>query len=337
MKDHQDTRKDLIIALQRGIPLVRRPWDAMEVSLGVTADAIQAAGRDLFARGVARRFGAVFDSSSLGYASTLCAVDVPGNEIERAAARLQPLSGVTHCYERQGSPNLWFTMTAPAERLDRELLRIGELVKPFKVLNLPALRRFKVEVVLDAASGNDESVKAGAVRSHTGAPANYSEREKAIVRKIQGNISLSEEPLTAVAGELKWDAEAFLGRLCEWKQAGILRRIAFILRHREAGFVANGMCVWPVAPDDVVRAGVILAGFPEVTHCYERPSSPSIPFNLYAMIHAREQGTAEDTFRRMSERAKLAGGRMLISVREFKKSSPVFFMEDAYQCEVAQV
>jgi len=86
--------------------------------------------------------------------------------------------------------------------------------------------------------------------------------------------------------------------------------------------------VWPVAKADVVKAGRILAAAPEVTHCYERPSSPSVPFNLYAMIHAREQAVAEAIFRRLSEEASLSGGRMLISVREFKKSSPVFFLEE---------
>jgi len=293
-------------------------------------------GRDLFARGVARRFGAVFDSASLGYASTLCAVDVPGAELERVAALLHPLPGVTHCYERQGNPNLWFTMTAAADELEHELVRLGVVLQPFKVLNLPALRRFKVEVVLDAAAGDVVAVKGGTVRSKHGSPQKFSEREKSIVRKLQGNIELSEEPLTAIAGELNWDVGALLGKLAEWKQAGILRRIAFILRHRQAGFVANGMCVWPVAGDDVPRAGGILAGFPEVTHCYERPSSPSIPFNLYAMIHARERAAAEDTFKRMSDRAGLTGGRMLISVREFKKTSPVFFLEETKQRGSAQ-
>ena len=115
--------------------------------------------------------------------------------------------------------------------------------------------------------------------------------------------------------------------MVSWKQAGVLRRIGFILRHRAAGFIANGMCVWPVADVDVVRAGRILAAAAEVTHCYERPSSPSVPFNLYAMIHAREQATAVKIFRRLSRQAALSGGRMLISSREFKKSSPVFFLD----------
>ena len=96
------------------------------------------------------------------------------------------------------------------------------------------------------------------------------------------------------------------------------------------------MCVWPVDVADVERAGRILAADPEVTHCYERSSSPAVPFNLYAMIHARERSTAESTFQRLSTQAGLSGGRMLVSVREFKKSSPVFFVEKGDRPEAAK-
>ncbi|MEI6810321.1 MAG: hypothetical protein WCN95_16500 [bacterium] len=332
MKEQTESSKHqaLLIALQRGVPLVRRPWAAIAGSVGMSEADVLQAGQDLFKRGVARRFGAVFDSRSLGYASTLCAVDVPSSDIEHAAALLHPHSGITHCYEREGNPNLWFTLTAPASKLGSELTRIGNLLKPFPVLNLPAIRRFKVEVVLDAAAGDVKPARSETipVAASGDAPPAFTEREKALIRRIQNNLPLVEEPLTAVAQELQWDTDDLLQKLSAWALAGILRRIGFILRHRAAGFTSNGMCVWPVAEGDVPRAGRILSAAPEVTHCYERPSSPAIPFNLYAMIHARERATAENTFHRLSESAGLNGGHMLISVREFKKTSPVFFLEE---------
>ena len=332
-----DTNPALLIALQRGVPLVRRPWEAMGRTLGITETEVLREARGLFERGVARRFGAVFDSRHLGYASTLCAVDVPKQDLDRIAALLHPHPGVTHCYEREGRPNLWFTITAPADRLARELKEIGDKLAPCPLLNLPAIRRFKVEVVLDAIADDTESARGEALPDAADEDASpvFSDREKELIRKIQANLPLEEEPFTAVAQELKWNPDELLQKLASWKEAGILRRIAFILRHRVAGFAANGMCVWPVAEADVERAGRLLAGAPEVTHCYERPSSPSVPFNLYAMIHAREQAVAKETFQRLSKLASLSGGRMLISVREFKKTSPIFFMEEGHTPEKA--
>lgn len=332
MNNHSQsgTGQQLLIALQRGIPVARRPWAEIGLAAGMSEADVLQAGLDLFKRGVARRFGAVFDSRRIGYASTLCAVAVPAGNIEHAAALLKPNPGITHCYEREGSPNLWFTLTAPADKLDLELGRIGEILKPCPILNLPAIRRFKVEVVLDAAAGDVEPVNSETMpgtASVNSQPA-FSEREKQLIRRIQDNLPLVEEPLSAVAQELGWDTDTLLKTLQDWKQAGVLRRIGFILHHRAAGFVANGMCVWPVDRNDVPRAGKILAAAPEVTHCYERPSSPSVPFNLYAMIHARDRESAAAVFNRLSKDAGLSGGRMLVSVREFKKTSPVFFMED---------
>ncbi|MBI3985311.1 MAG: hypothetical protein HY343_00165 [Lentisphaerae bacterium] len=362
----------LLTALQRGVPLVRRPWAALAQTVDMTEAEVLQAARDLFERGVARRFGAVFDSRRLGYAGTLCATAVPGPDLERVAALLQPHPGVTHSYERDGSPNLWFTLTAPADRLADELRRLGETIQPYTLLNLPAVRRFKVEVILGAADppatlsvalragdadptrsaiaigqsrggGGPAAPRAGISTDRSVAterdghlitdaaegdiPPKFSEREKSLIRKIQGNLPLTEEPFSAAAQELQWDPGELLRRLAAWEQAGILRRIGFILRHRAAGFVANGMCMWRVDEADVMRAGQALAADPEVTHCYERPAAPSVPFNLYAMIHARAPAAAEAVFRRLSDRAALSGGRMLISLREFKKTSPVFFLE----------
>lgn len=321
--------KALLTALQRGIPIVRRPWDELGRTIGMPGSEAMAFAANLLRSGAARRFGGVFDSRRLGYGSTLCAVDAPGGKIEEVVSLLRPHPGVTHCYEREGSPNLWFTMTAPAEELARELARIADGIKPLELMNLPALKRFKVEVVLDAAEGDVAPVRGvhlpgGRVE---GALQTFSERDKALVRRVQGSLGVAEEPFAAVARELGRDQDEILRDLLSWRESGALRRIGFILRHRAAGFSANGMCVWPVPAAEVERAGAILAAAPEVTHCYERPSSSAVPYNLYAMIHARERTVAEATFARLSELAGLSGGRMLVSVREFKKSSPVFFME----------
>jgi SAM-dependent methyltransferase len=48
-----------------------------------------------------------------------------------------------------------------------------------------------------------------------------------------------------------------------------------------------------------------------------------------AMIHARERGVARGLFERISKDVGLDDGTMLVSVREFKKTSPVFFCEES--------
>jgi len=156
----RDAQDALLVALQSGLPFDRRPFARLGTDLGLSGEDVLARVRALFDSGVARRFGAVFDSRSLGYDSTLCAADVPGGLLETAAALLHPHPGITHCYERDGHPNLWFTLTVPAADLRPELNRLAAALAPAELMSLPALRRFKIEAVFGRtsaakASGSD--------------------------------------------------------------------------------------------------------------------------------------------------------------------------------------
>lgn len=100
-----------------------------------------------------------------------------------------------------------------------------------------------------------------------------------------------------------------------------MRRFGAILRHHQAGFTANGMSVWNIPDMQVERVGTLMAEFPEVSHCYQRPRLPDWRYNLFAMIHGR----SENECRQIAERIAAATGiddyDMLFSTREFKKSS----------------
>ena len=84
------------------------------------------------------------------------------------------------------------------------------------------------------------------------------------------------------------------------------------------------MCCWRIE-GDTTEAGRALAACDEVTHCYERPEAPGFPFNLFAMIHARSPEEATAAFARLEAACGLSYGTMLISTREYKKTSMTFF------------
>ena len=79
-----------------------------------------------------------------------------------------------------------------------------------------------------------------------------------------------------------------------------MRRFAAILRHRQAGFTANGMIVWKIPEDNVDEKGIKIASFPQVSHCYRRPVYPDWEFNLFSMIHARTIEAAEKIAKEIS-------------------------------------
>jgi len=323
----------LLLALQRGLPLEPRPFAALAAQLDLTEDEVLEQAAAFVRAGLVRRFGAVFDARGLGYDSTLCAVDVPEADVERVAALLQPHTGITHCYQRAGAPALWFTLTAPADALAGDIAAAARRVAPWALLNLPTRRTFKIGVVLDVRRQPEPAPTPAAGPSRPadsrGAPRIFSERERELVRRLQADIPLTAEPWTALAGELHFKTDALLTLLNAWQQAGILRRVGLVPYHRELGFAVNGMCVWRADPQGLEAAGRVLAAAPEVTHCYERVMNPGFPFNLFAMLHAATLPAAEAALAHLTAAAGLSGGRMLVSVREFKKTSPRFFTEES--------
>ena len=333
---HDTQDRELVTLLQRGLPIVARPFDQVGQALGLDGDAVVARANALLEAGTARRFGAVFDSTSLGYKSTLCAVDCPEADLDRVAALLAPDPGITHCYSRQGHPNLWFTLTALADRFEATLGQIAAALAPYTLLDLPATRRFKIQAVFDMREGDhgnrEPHTPAPRKRSPVGA-APLSASDQQVVRALQGNLPLSRDPFRDLAESLDMELESLLALLSQWQHDGILRRVGLIMRHTRLGFRANGMCVWPVEADRVEAAGQIMAAHREVSHCYERPYSDAFPFNLYAMVHASDSDALTRCFEQLTAEAGLAAGRIMVSVREFKKSSPVFFCEPAGQGE----
>ena len=159
---------DLIVALQQGLPLVQRPFAALGAASGMAGHDVLAQVAELFAQGTARRLGAVFDARLLGYKSTLCALLVPPDELDAVAARITPHAGVTHCYLRgwpdeldpnlpggpcgDALPNLWFTLAEHTRKFDAALERLCHAVAPHVILDLPARRRFKIDVIFDPAT-----------------------------------------------------------------------------------------------------------------------------------------------------------------------------------------
>lgn len=318
-------RNRLLAALQQGIPLCKRPFEALADEVGCDETNVLTFLDKYRAQGLVRRFGAVFDTRRLGYRSALCAATVPPSELDDVAARLTPLAGITHCYERRNTlfpsssafPNLWFTLSYPMDIFAAMADEVAARLKPYEVHVLPATRRYKVDVVFGASTrARDESV------ADDMPPVTASDR--AIIRALQGDTETRPDYFAALAKKLGMKEWGLLATLELWRRRGRLKRIGLLLAHRTAGWTANGMCCWRIE-GDTTAAGRALAACDEVTHCYERPEAPNFPFNLFAMIHTRSSEEASATFARLEETCQLSAGTMLLSTREYKKTSMTFF------------
>ena len=143
--DIQDLEKRLLNDFQRDLPLEPRPFLAMAERLGVTEDEVLSALGDLRDTGAISRVGAVIRPNSVG-ASTLAAMAVPPQDLERVAALVSAHAAVNHNYEREHRLNLWFVVTAPdADGVAAVLDDISERTG-LAVLDLPMLEGYHLDL-----------------------------------------------------------------------------------------------------------------------------------------------------------------------------------------------
>jgi len=142
-----------------------------------------------------------------------------------------------------------------------------------------------------------------------------------LLKAVQDGIELKERPYQSLGDTLGISEDEVLSRLRALIDEGIIRRFAATIGHRALGIVANAMIAWRVEPEDVDRAGKIMASFDEVTHCYERQSYPQWPYNLYTMVHSRDREECRNVARRISQATGISDYKILFSEREYKKTS----------------
>jgi DNA-binding Lrp family transcriptional regulator len=120
------------------------------------------------------------------------------------------------------------------------------------------------------------------------------EVDRRIVRAAQAGLPLTPRPYHAIAEQLGLTAEIVMARMKAMLENGMIRRVGVVPNHYALGYIANGMTVWDVADDRVDELGAMVGGLPFVSHCYRRPRRPpSWPYNLFAMVHAKNRDQAE--------------------------------------------
>lgn len=149
--------------------------------------------------------------------------------------------------------------------------------------------------------------------------------DKNIIRRVSEDIGKSLYPFREMASELGITESELISRIRSHQEKGYIRRFGAVLKHQNAGYKANGMSVWNVPSSKVTQVGNILAESPEISHCYERPVFPDWHYNVYGMIHGHSEEEVLRIAKKISEKIAIDDYKVLFSLREFKKSSMVYY------------
>jgi DNA-binding Lrp family transcriptional regulator len=331
--------KQLLAAVQVEVPLSVRPYAEIAEQLELPQSLVLDRLRELRSgpHGIIRQISAIFDSGSLGYRSTLVAAKVAEDHLATAAAVINQHPGVSHNYRRDYEYNLWYTLAvAPNSRLNLEETarvlhyRSGAIATRL----LPTLKLYKIGVKLDLGERKTAAAPKASTAVHEAQPtAPLTPREIDFIHVLQRDLPIIERPFDAAAAEVGATVEELLAAAERFRARRIMRRFSAVLRHRELGFDANSMGVWIVPPDKQDTFGATAATFPEVSHCYLRPSYPDWPYNIFTMIHTQDRQKATKVLGSIATATGIHEYSALYSTHEFKKVRVQYFTGDAQTWE----
>ena len=327
--------KELLNEIQWTFPLVTRPFDTIAKKFHSSPEVVKERLIHLKEIGVLRQLSAIFDTRKLGYTSSLVAMEIEHDKLEYVASQINRHPGVSHNYERDHQFNLWFTLAVPpGSDLKTELDKFNVLKGIKKVRMLPTLQLFKIGVKLDMIDEKKHKVAPTEEKKEIkNVKFEPTDEDKDFIRELQKDMDIIDEPFVKAANNLGITEAELFEKMKHYEEIGVMRRFAAILRHRQVGFTANGMIVWKVPQEKISEVGSQLGAFPQVSHCYERPTYPDWPYNVFSMIHCKTHDEANEMAKTIQDQIHVDDYRILFSSREFKKTRVEYFVENSFSLE----
>jgi DNA-binding Lrp family transcriptional regulator len=199
---------------------------------------------------------------------------------------------------------------------------------------LPTLQLFKIGVKLDLVDDKKHDIAPTEEKKEIkNIEFNPTEQDKDFIRELQKDMEIIDEPFVKAAKNLGITEDEVFAKMKHYEDVGVMRRFAAILRHRQVGFTANGMIVWKVPEDRITSVGETLGSFPQVSHCYERPTYDDWPYNVFSMIHCKTHDEAYDVAKTIQNQINVSEYKILFSSREFKKTRVEYFVEHSFSLD----
>jgi len=145
MRQYTDLEQHLLNDFQHGLSLSTTPYADLVEQLGVDEAVVLENLHKLQSEGVISRVGPVFRPNRLGV-STLAAMAIPCDELEKVAQIVSGFAEVNHNYEREHEFNLWFVVIAADRDALQAVLTEIEARTGYSVMDLPMLGDYFIDL-----------------------------------------------------------------------------------------------------------------------------------------------------------------------------------------------
>ncbi len=317
-----DVDKRLLNAIQVDFPLNQEPFSVLGQQLGISGDEMLQRIERLKSGRIIRQIGPILEARRLGYQMTLVAMRIAENGLDKVAQAISQHPGISHGYLRDHYLNFWFTLALPPQaNMETELQKLSTIIAPEVMVELPALKLFKIGVYFDLTENGQQMPKTSVTPSSIlHQVTELSPTDKMVINELQQDLPLVPRPFDIMSTKLMMDVEKFLAQCRSLQQRGIMRRFGAAIKQSSVGFNSNAMSCWVAPPETVEIAGKKVGALRQVSHCYERKTNPLWPYNLFAMIHGHTREDCQIIADKVSRETGLEEYVMLFSVKELKKT-----------------
>ena len=313
-----DLDRQLLISLQKGIPVHSRPFEIIGRKIGAgSADVLLRLAR-LKEEGIISRFSALFDMKRLGYRALWAAMKVAASRAGEAARAVGEHPGVFHCLQREGEFNLWFGMMLPAaEPADEHLRSLEEAARAEKTLKLPALKIYKA------------GFEPGERSAHVADPAQVLDAEEIeIIRRLQDDFPFTDEPYRRIAREAGMNESRLFEILARLTALGILKRIEALMTLDPKAYARHRMIAWQVPEEKRDDTGRRMALLEDVKVCTKRPVYPEFPYSIYTAISASDSAEAGQVALKIESEIGKWPRIIFEEIAEYKRIRPKYFTHE---------
>ena len=331
-------QQHIINSYQKSFPLCSTPFKEMASHLHCEEVEVINAIEALSSHNILSRLGPVFDHKKAG-ASTLAAIAVPEEQLDKVAGIVNQFEQVNHNYAREHHYNLWFVVTAkdPIE-LNKALTDI-ELLTGFHVLVLPMEASYHIDlsfkINFNNENGNPSDKTVTEISEHPLIDNSsltesilsknklLSHQQSALRCILEKGLPLISKPYQQLAEQLSLKESQVIGQIAQWQQEGLIKRFGLVVKHRQLGYIANAMVVWNIADENVDDIAGQLSKRDEISLCYRRPRRlPDWPYNLFCMIHGKSRAEVEKQIQTITQDLNLAAIEkdVLFSYKAYKQN-----------------
>jgi DNA-binding Lrp family transcriptional regulator len=222
--------------------------------------------------------------------------------------------------------NLWFVAAAADESQLAQLLDELEARSGCPMLRLPLIESYHIDLGFDLSGDNAPRKPVESGRSAT-APSKLCAQEAALAARLATGLALVPFPFAELAARAGTTEDAVIRNIGKWVRTGVISRLGVIVRHHELGYTANAMVAFDIPDALATQAGRRIALQSGVTLCARRARSrPEWPYNVYCMIHGRNEESVMARIESLREQCALDDWpvAVLFSTRRFKQQAAIF-------------